>query len=361
VGFIGEIDQRLAAIEVTDAIEADRHLFVDKYSGSFIRVMVVPPTGPWPAKVDFALATVPGVNGVVYPTLGDIAGGAAVYADFAGTLGRLYMSDDTGVYGSTLKEWIRKGSIATVHRDDTDPAHPKLVVEKIEQPTAAGSSMVLDSLKDVSAPPTTPAGKVLGTTAEGAWGPVDAPSGGGDPADAALLHGLIEGSSVPEWDAATAYDAWSVVLHQPADGDHPVLFFTPRGAAAGDEPPSGSWWFATVETIVGELDRYQTLVPRIEAAAGSLLGRDTYLFRKWNAAEVYDDEGYTVFFYANQVFTAYHPNAADLPAAGQSPVTNPEKWVEIEAPRPPFWQGTQAAYDALATKDPNVLYVITGA
>jgi hypothetical protein len=132
-----------------------------------------PTRSVWPAKVDFALATVPGVNGAVYPDLGSIAGGAAVYADFAGTLGRLYMSDDTGVYGSTLKEWIRKGSIATVHRDDTDPAHPKLVVEKIEQPTAAGSSMVLDSLKDVSAPTTTPAGKVLGTTAEGAWAPVD--------------------------------------------------------------------------------------------------------------------------------------------------------------------------------------------
>jgi hypothetical protein len=33
--------------------------------------------------------------------------------------------------------------------------------------------MVLDSLKDVDAPATTEAGKVLGTTATGAWGAVD--------------------------------------------------------------------------------------------------------------------------------------------------------------------------------------------
>jgi hypothetical protein len=173
VGFISEIDQRVSAIEVTPAVGAERHLFVDKYSGSFIRVMVVPPDGPWPALVDFALATVPGVNGVVYPDLGSVAGGAAVYADFAGTLGRLYMADGSGVYGSTLKEWIRKGTIATVHRDDTDPAHPQLVVERVDQPRDAGSSLALNSLSDVTAPDTTPPGKVLGTTGVGAWGPVD--------------------------------------------------------------------------------------------------------------------------------------------------------------------------------------------
>lgn len=175
VGFISEIDDRLAAIEVTPAVAAERHLFVDKYSTSFIRVMVVPPDGPWPALVDFALATVPGVNGEVYPDLGSVAGGAAVYADFAGTLGRLYMADDTGVYGSTLKEWIRRGTVATVHRDDTDPAHPKLVVERVDQPRDAGTSLRLNSLSDVDAPANTPAGKVLGTTAEGAWGAVDLP------------------------------------------------------------------------------------------------------------------------------------------------------------------------------------------
>jgi hypothetical protein len=123
--------------------------------------------------VDFALATTPGTNGAVFPDLAAISGGAAVWADFAGTLGRLNMADGTAVYGSALKEWIRRGTIATVHRSDADPAHPVLVVEKIEQPTGAGSSLSLDALSDVAAPDTTPAGMVLGTTAVGQWGPVD--------------------------------------------------------------------------------------------------------------------------------------------------------------------------------------------
>jgi hypothetical protein len=42
-----------------------------------------------------------------------------------------------------------------------------------------GTPARLDSLADVSAPTTTPIGKLLGTTAEGEWGPVDPPSGTG--------------------------------------------------------------------------------------------------------------------------------------------------------------------------------------
>jgi hypothetical protein len=44
--------------------------------------------------------------------------------------------------------------------------------------------MKLDNLGDVTAPTTTPTGKVLGTTAEGVWAPVDPPPGPkGDPGD----------------------------------------------------------------------------------------------------------------------------------------------------------------------------------
>jgi len=43
----------------------------------------------------------------------------------------------------------------------------------------AGPAGPLDILTDVTAPSTTPAGKVLGTTATGQWGPVDPPAGGG--------------------------------------------------------------------------------------------------------------------------------------------------------------------------------------
>jgi hypothetical protein len=38
------------------------------------------------------------------------------------------------------------------------------------------------------------------------------------------------------------------------------------------------------------------------------------------------------------------------------------QWAPVDAPTTGWgkWSGTQAQYDALATKDPNVLYVITG-
>lgn len=44
-------------------------------------------------------------------------------------------------------------------------------------PGSGGGASTLDALTDVAAPATTPAGKVLGTTAVGQWGPVDAPGG----------------------------------------------------------------------------------------------------------------------------------------------------------------------------------------
>jgi hypothetical protein len=124
-----------------------------------------------------ALATTPGPNGAVFRGLGDISGTGAVWADFGGTLGKVVDTTGTGVNGAALKEAIRRGQIITVHRG-TDGTHPTLVVEKVENPADAGSSLTLDALRDVTAPATTPAGKVLGTTATGAWGPVDAGGGG---------------------------------------------------------------------------------------------------------------------------------------------------------------------------------------
>jgi hypothetical protein len=80
----------------------------------------------------------------------------------------------TGINGAVLKEAIRRGQIITVHRG-TDGTHPTLVVEKVENPADAGSSLTLDALKDVTAPASTAAGMLLGTTGVGAWGPVAYP------------------------------------------------------------------------------------------------------------------------------------------------------------------------------------------
>jgi hypothetical protein len=101
-----------------------------------------------------------------------------VWADFAGTIGKVVDSSGTGINGASLKEAIRRGQIVTVHRG-SDGTHPTLVVEKVEDPADAGSSLTLDALKDVAAPANTPTGKLLGTTAAGQWGPVDPPASTG--------------------------------------------------------------------------------------------------------------------------------------------------------------------------------------
>lgn len=59
-------------------------------------------------------------------------------------------------------------------------------IDRDAPPLGAGvGSVALDDLTDVVAPSSTPAGKVLGTTATGVWGPVTPSAGGGTPADVA--------------------------------------------------------------------------------------------------------------------------------------------------------------------------------
>jgi hypothetical protein len=305
VGYIGEIDERLTAIEHTqETVAAERHLSVDKYSGSFTRVAVVPPTGPWPAKVDFALATVAGPNGAVFPDLAAIPGGAAVWADFAGTLGRLNMADGTAVYGSALKEWIRRGTVATVRRDDSDPAHPNLVVDRIDQPADIGSSLTLGALQDVDAPADTPAGKVLGTTAVGQWGPVDPPAGGGGGGPEAWWTTQVQGfltvsnqwsAAYPQWDASTDYPRNAIV------GRAGMYYYAPEDPTTGVSPPAAPWLPVNLLRIV-----------QTKGMANGFAGLDSH-------GKVPDSE-----------------------------LTHP------------IWTGTQAAYDALPTKDPSTVYMIAG-
>jgi hypothetical protein len=77
-----------------------------------------------------------------------------------------------------------------------------------------GPAGPLDILTDVSAPPDTPAGKVLGTTATGQWGPVDPPSGGGDPRLTEVVASSYRSADLPpEWTAKT-WPAGSIVTHE---------------------------------------------------------------------------------------------------------------------------------------------------
>jgi hypothetical protein len=170
VTYIGQVDARVAALEHSpEPPIADAHLVVDNYGGGFIRLLNPPDAG----TIDVALATVPGPNGAIYPTLGDIPGAAAVWVDYGGTLGKAKTAIGADVLGSTLKEWIRRQSILTIHKDTTDPAHPAMVVDLVTDPTAPGSSLTLGNLKNTDdATDAAAVGSVLGVTAPGVWGPV---------------------------------------------------------------------------------------------------------------------------------------------------------------------------------------------
>jgi hypothetical protein len=214
VGWLGEVGDRVSALEGSgEPPVADSHLFVDNYSNGFIRVSAGSIAGS--TTVDLALATAPGPGGAVYPTLADIPGQAAVWADFSGTLGKLKTATGSDVLGATVKEWIRKGAVLTVHKDTTDPAHPNLVVDNVLVPTSAGSNLSLGHLKNVDPlADTAPVGKVLGTTATGQWGLTDpgvgpaGPKGDkGDPGDPGADG--APGATGPAGPAGTAPTSYS--------------------------------------------------------------------------------------------------------------------------------------------------------
>jgi hypothetical protein len=136
-----------------------------------------------------------------------------------------------------------------------------------------GPVVPLDGLTDVTAPASTPAGKVLATTATGQWGPVDLPANGVPPSpEDEVAYVLYSYGSTLQW-----------VLISDLSQEIAMPLFQLTDVIASDHVP-----------------------------AGKLLG--TSAIGTWTAV--------------------------DPPGWGR-------------------WIGTQAQYDALATKDPKVLYVIT--
>jgi hypothetical protein len=239
VGYIGEIDERLLLLEGSgEPPTATSHLFVDNYSNGLIRVSA----GSISASitVDLALATTPGPGGAVYPALGDIPGQAAVWADFNGTLGKMKTSQGADVLGAAVKEWIRKGSILTVHKDTTDAAHPALVVDTIVTPTPAGSNLSLGHLKNVDPTADSAAsGKVLGTTAVGQWGAIDPPAGGLSQAQAdarylQLTGGMVQTRHTTIYGHSLLFDInedeglMLGTMGPDPDGEFSGIIFTPR-------------------------------------------------------------------------------------------------------------------------------------
>lgn len=129
----------------------------------------------------------------------------------------------------------------------------------------------LNSLTDVTAPTDTAAGKVLGTTAVGAWGPVDVPA---------------------ELPPHTSFDSGKVLTVH-------------LDSIAWLNPPTQA---------LPTLDQLQDVSAPGSTPVGKVLG-----------------------------------------------TTAIGRWAPIDPPSPGWgkWVGTQAQYDAITTKDPGVLYVVT--
>lgn len=139
----------------------------------------------------------------------------------------------------------------------------------------------LDILTDVTAPPSTPSGKFLGTVSTGSWGAVDPPASiSQDAADARYVN--VSGDTV--------------------DG---VLILNDR------------LYVNAKTTITGDLES------------------------EWLLSNYGGD------------FGGFRITSVGVPIATDDAANK----IYVDGR---IWKGTQAAYNAIAVKDPNVLYVITG-
>jgi hypothetical protein len=348
-GQVAALDQRIAALEVTpEPAPVDHALTVDNYSGGFTRIIGAQVIGTDPVRITVSLATTPGVNGTVFADLSAISGSANVWADFAGTLGRVEDAlTGTPIHGAALKEVIRRGTVVICHRDNTDPAHPTLKVDGTEAAGQAGTSLTLASLADVdNAAATAPAGKVLGTTGVGEWAPVDPPSGGGDPRLTEVVASSYRSADLPP--AWTTGQTWLI------------------GSVAAHDGRLWRRWDAGFPALVPGEKQFQYWAPfdleRLHELVTMMTGYDVPPL-EWDAAAAAWYPGQVATYNGHLWRAAARPTAG----AGHEPGVDPA-WERFDlgtAMAPPAgvwksWTGSQSAYDALPTKDPAVLYIITG-
>jgi hypothetical protein len=344
---VAALDQRIAALEVTpEPAPVDHALTVDNYAGGFTRIIGAQVIGTDQVRITVSLATTPGVNGTVFPDLSAISGSANVWADFAGTLGRVEDAlTGTPIHGAALKEVIRRGTVVICHRDNTDPAHPTLKVDGTEAAGQPGTSLTLASLADVdNAAATAPAGQVLGTTGVGEWGPVDPPQGG-DPRAAEVVASSYRAADLPPaWTTGQTWQVGSVVTHL-----------------------GRLWrrWDAGIPALVPGEKQFQYWTPfdleRLHELIQAIGGYDVPPL-EWDAAAAAWYPGQVATYNGHLWRAAARPTAG----AGHEPGVDPA-WERFDlgaAMAPPTgvwksWTGTQAQFDALPTKDPATLYVIT--
>jgi hypothetical protein len=318
----------------------------------------------------------------------------------------------TPIHGAALKEVIRRGTVVICHRDNTDPAHPTLKVDGTEAAGQAGTSLTLASLADVdNGAATAPAGKVLGTTAVGTWGPVDPPSGGGDPHLVEVVAATYGAATLPPAWVAQAYPAGATVTHGDA-----VWVASNYGAQASDVPgvslfgwartdaahlrdlleaaigqPAGVYaWNASDLFTGGSVTFHNGRLWR--GAAQVPAGKEPGVDPAWeplDLASAIDPTGLAVVppstgthvagtiaraaaetawgatkvpvWIARHDTTARVPNTltSDADWRRVTPAENAKAIHEVDVSKWGMWSGSQAAYDALPTKDPATLYVIT--
>jgi hypothetical protein len=164
----------------------------------------------------------------------------------------------------------------------------------------------------VTAPANTPIGKVLGTTAVGTWGPIDAPA-----PDEVLIQPTEPTSRV-------GLDLW-------VDSDA-----NPVNPGAGGLPAGGG-------TMTGPL--ILAADPQVPMAAATKQYVDAHTFDQTSADARYVN---TAGDAMTGLLTLSGPPTADLHAATKG-------YIDAK-----FWTGTKAQYDAISQKYPTTLYVIVG-
>jgi hypothetical protein len=211
----------------------------------------------------------------------------------------------------------------------------------------------LDQLGDVSAPADTPAGKVLGTTATGAWGPIDAPSPTGRrKATITVPAGTEIGATDADWGFTGPDDDFAWVRME--------ALYRPGGAAGGvgwvpwthglyviwasntDAPSEDDMRWFWVDTAGGGTDPNGVAIPpgQVVITAAQVLGA-----APWMGGASGVKTGVMAFDAAGTKMDGWHLlSAVTLPPYEQNPL----------------WFGTQAEYDAIGFKRDSTLYVIHG-
>jgi hypothetical protein len=235
------------------------------------------------------------------------------------------------------------------------------VVEQVENPADAGSSLTLDALKDVTAPANTPAGKFIGTTAVGEWGPVDSP------ADTAVEM-LLGANQVPNPWQAQAYASGQLVAH-PYPNGVPSYWWAVRPAAPTDVPGVSAAWQSLNMSGVSN---------RVTATQNQSIPMDpTDAVHQWDPTTHYHP--FDLAWTETDGRRYYYSSDIDQTGGTAPSPDNVATWTMISGVQIMWasglttrsmrtvaagmwkkWTGTQAAYDALAVKDPGTLYAITG-